>query len=118
MTLARTASRSLFGGTLLLLLATACASDGAVVERSAETLPARDVPALFERGTGVPGVRAAAGSCWNPMVDPRDGTTLRLVRSANGAGDYEPPAGRYGVGSDQLLRLDCASGKTIGIVAR
>jgi len=117
MNLARTALRTILGGSLLLLLAVACASDGATSQPVA-TLPARDVPPLFERGTGTPGVRAAAGSCWNPMVDPRDGTTLRLVRSANGAGDYEPPAGRYGVAADQLLRLDCASGKTIGIVPR
>lgn len=109
--------RALLRGPMLLLLAAACASEGSM-RPTVATVPARDVPPLFERGTGTPGARAAAGTCWNPMVDPRDGGVLRLVRSANGAGDYEPPAGRYGVGSDQLLRIDCASGKTIGIVPR
>jgi hypothetical protein len=56
--------------------------------------------------------------CRNPMVDPRDGTRLSLIRSAGGHGDYEVPAGRYGVGEGQLLRLECATGNVIGVVAR
>jgi len=107
----------LAGALLLALLAAGCASDGSVRQQGA-TLPARDVPALFERGPVAAGTRAEAGACWNPLVDPRDGASLRLVRSANGVGDYEPPAGRYGVGAGQLLRIECASGKTVGIVAR
>lgn len=107
----------LVGAVLVALLAGGCASEGSM-RPQATTLPARDVPALFERGAAAPGTRAETSACWSPMVDPRDGTSLRLVRSANGLGDYEPPAGRYGVGSGQLLRLECASGKTVGIVAR
>jgi hypothetical protein len=49
--------------------------------------------------------------CHNPMVDPKDGTRLTLVRSSSGMGDYEAPEGRYGVGKGQLLRLDCANGR-------
>lgn len=56
--------------------------------------------------------------CRNPMVDSRDGTRLILVRSAEGLGDYEVPEGRYGVGSDELLRLDCGTGTARGIVRR
>jgi hypothetical protein len=61
--------------------------------------------------------RAGEG-CRNPMVDPRDGTALTLVRSDKGMGDYEVPEGRYGVGAKQLLRLDCATGRVVGIVKR
>jgi hypothetical protein len=32
--------------------------------------------------------------------------------------DYSVPAGRYGVGSNELLRLDCNTGIPIGIVRR
>jgi hypothetical protein len=52
------------------------------------------------------------------MVDPRDGTTLKLIRSKDGRGDYEVPPGRYGVGEGKLLRLDCATGRIVAIVKR
>lgn len=64
--------------------------------------------------------------CRNPMVDPRDKTLLELRRSANGIGDYRVMAGqdaglasggKYGMSSRDLLRIDCATGKAIGIVA-
>ena len=61
--------------------------------------------------------------CRNPMVDPRNGTTLSLVRSKDGAGDYQvlgeqyDLVSRYGVDSRNYLRLDCATGKALGIVA-
>jgi hypothetical protein len=50
------------------------------------------------------------------MVDPRTGLRLVLERSESGHGDYAVPAGRYGVEPGHLLRLDCATGKTLGIV--
>ncbi len=53
--------------------------------------------------------------CRNPMIDPRDKTLLELRRSANGKGDYRVQ--NYGLASTQLLRIDCATGKAIGIVA-
>jgi hypothetical protein len=60
--------------------------------------------------------------CRNPMVDPRNGTALNLMRSKNGMGDYQV-LGRqyeldsaYGVDSRHLLRIDCATGKALGIV--
>jgi hypothetical protein len=56
--------------------------------------------------------------CHNRMVDPKDGTKLTLVRSSNGMGDYEALEGRYGVGKGQLLRLDCANGRPMGVVKR
>jgi hypothetical protein len=58
------------------------------------------------------------GSCRSPLVDPRDRTGLVLVRSAAGRGDYEVPEARYGVGQGELLRVDCASGRALGVVPR
>ena len=60
----------------------------------------------------------AGGPCRNPMVDPRDGMRLVLARSSGGLGDYEVPAGRYGVGERELLRLDCGTGRAVGVVGR
>jgi hypothetical protein len=64
----------------------------------------------------------ADGVCRNPMGDPRDKTELFLRRSAGGKGDYgvNPGVfggGKYGMTTQQLLRIDCATGKAIGIVA-
>jgi hypothetical protein len=60
--------------------------------------------------------------CRNPMADPRNGTTLNLMRSKNGSGDYQVLGEQYevdstyGVDSRHLLRIDCATGKALGIV--
>ncbi|MFI5120283.1 MAG: hypothetical protein ACHQM4_07715 [Thermoanaerobaculia bacterium] len=65
--------------------------------------------------------RAGEG-CRNPMVDPRNKTTLNLMRSKNDIGDYEVIGeqyeldSKYGVDSRHLLRIDCATGKALGIV--
>jgi hypothetical protein len=64
----------------------------------------------------------AGEGCRNPMVDPRDGTTLNLVRSKDGMGDYQVMnkdyelKSQYGVDPRHLLRIDCATGKALGIV--
>lgn len=57
-----------------------------------------------------------ATGCRSPMVDPRDGTRLILKRSAADRGDYVVPAGRYGIAVGELLRLDCATGRPLGVV--
>ncbi len=60
--------------------------------------------------------------CRNPMVDPRNGTALNLMRSTKGVGDYQVLGNQYelgssyGVDSRHLLRIDCATGKALGIV--
>jgi hypothetical protein len=64
--------------------------------------------------------------CRSPMVDPRGKTLLTLRRSAGDKGDYwveslgsESPGintKTYGLTSQQLLRIDCGTGKAIGIV--
>lgn len=67
--------------------------------------------------------------CKSPMADPRGKTVktmLTLRRSADGKGDYMVETmgdeslgidGKvYGLTSRQLLRIDCATGKALGIV--
>jgi hypothetical protein len=56
--------------------------------------------------------------CRNPMVDPRDGTKIQLIRSSHDRGDYKVSTGRYGVGEKELLRLDCGTGRVVGIVRK
>jgi hypothetical protein len=78
--------------------------------------PADDVPARFTTEDGI----MPEDACRSPMIDPRDHTRLRLVRSAqygmSHRGDFEVSGGRYGVGQGELLRIDCSTGDVIGIV--
>ena len=53
-------------------------------------------------------------ACRNPLVDPRDGARLTLVRSSSGFGDYRPDKPRYGLAGDQLLRINCSNGRPVG----
>ncbi len=67
--------------------------------------------------------------CKSPLADPRGKTVktlLTLKRSADGKGDYvvetmgDESSGvdgkAYGLTSRQFLRIDCATGKALGIV--
>jgi hypothetical protein len=63
-------------------------------------------------------VEPVPGSCKNPLIDPRDQTRIILVRSAEGRGYYRVPQGRYGVGSRELLLVECGTGRAMGIVNR
>jgi hypothetical protein len=56
--------------------------------------------------------------CRNPLVDPLSGVRITLVRSSGGYGDYEVPDGKYDVGKGEVLRVECATGKAIGIYKR
>jgi hypothetical protein len=71
----------------------------------------------------------AGEGCKSPLADPRGKTVrtiLTLRRSADGKGDYMVDTtgdeslgidGKvYGLTSRQLLRIDCATGKALGIV--
>ncbi len=102
---------------LALLCLTGCATQRPVADASG----LRDLPDHFLVGThtGASTSEPSPGDgCRNPMVDPRDGTRLTLVRSEGGRGDYQVPEGQYGVDRRHLLRLDCASGRAVGIVRR
>jgi len=84
--------------------------------RQAEDAPDHFVVGAIDgAGTSEP---APGAGCRNPMVDPRNGTRLTLVRSSEGQGDYEVPPRQYGVGEGEVLRIDCATGRTIGIFKR
>jgi hypothetical protein len=50
------------------------------------------------------------------MLDPRDGARIVMLRSSNGVADYAVAEGQYGVRRGHLLRLECNTGRVVGIV--
>ena len=94
----------------LLCAASACATSF----HGAPTRAASDAPSAFSPEGGAP--LPAGGACLSPLVDPRDETRITLARSVSSLGDYRVPEGRYGVGARELLRIDCATGRVVGIV--
>ena len=84
--------------------------------------PAKATPERFN----LPDTKAATPGCRSPLTDPRDDTRLVLFRSTvvEGRipmylGDYVvTPTGRYGVGSRELLRVDCDNQRGMGVVDR
>ncbi len=82
--------------------------------------PATGVPEHFDAPHAGPGEPTA---CTSPLRDPRDGTELVMLRSSNEAGhligDYTvAPAGQYGVGENEALRVDCRTWRAVGVVPR
>lgn len=110
-------SRPAISTLVLSLVAAACATTSTFSAEPRDLRPARDTPITFVTVDGVSGV---PDWCANPLIDPRDQTRLRLVRSgAVGSvqqGDYAVEGGQYGVGPGELLRIECSTGQTIGIV--
>lgn len=84
--------------------------------------PATDVPGRFEPSGQyarvAPADTISGDDCTSPMTDPRTGEQIVMRRAARGIADYEVPVGRYGVQSGEYLRLDCNSGRVLGIVKR
>jgi len=112
-----------FGRTALMLMApllfVACASSDFGTDQNIRSPD--DAPNRFMVGEiNEEATRAATASegCRSPMVDPRDGTRLQLVRSSRDQGDYSVPNGKYGANEGELLRLNCESGEVIGFVVR
>jgi hypothetical protein len=103
---------------LLPLIAAACATTSTFPAQGRELRMAQDVPVSFVTDDGSAGV---PDGCRSPLIDPRDQTRIRMQRSgtvgSRSQGDYEVPDGRYGVGADELLRIDCRTGQVLGIVA-
>ena len=76
--------------------------------------PAADAPARFDPPAGA----VLDGACRSPMTDPRTGDALRFVRTQGERGDYEVRAGQYGAREGELLRIDCRTGRAVGLVRR
>jgi len=109
-------------GTLaaITLLLAACATGGtpfdAPVLRPATDTPVRFRldPAVGEQvGDTIPGT-----GCRSPLVDPRSGVRLTMVRSAVELADYAVEGDFYEVGPDELLRVRCRTGEPVGVVKR
>lgn len=114
------AMRRLPAWLFLVALLGGCTGSSHTLESRSILRAAEDAPDEFL--VGFPNSTATetpspGGACRNPMVDPRDGTRLTLIRSSNGRGEYEA-AGRYGLAAGELLRLDCGTGSPLGIVRR
>lgn len=88
-----------------------------VPTRSAEGAPERFDP-VAPTVRVPPADTISASGCTSPMRDPRDGTIIRFIRSATTHADFEVPAGQYGVGPREVLRLDCNTGQVVGVVRR
>lgn len=96
-----------------------CASKQASSTAGSPVRTTVDVPDHFMTDTPTGAAEPGPGDdCHNPLIDPRDGTRLTLIRSADGRGDYESQPLRYGLKVGELLRVDCASGRAVGIVKR
>lgn len=105
----------------LLIAAAACSFGGCSIATedvwtAREMRSASDLPPQFVTEDGV---QPEESACRNPLIDPRDQTRLRLIRSISGGGgrgDYEVTGGKYGVGPNELLRINCSTGEALGIV--
>lgn len=110
-------NRRMAVAVLMPLLAGACATTSTFPVDSRDMRLAQEAPVHFVTVDGAAGV---ANACVSPLVDPRDQTRLRLVRSgsvgASHRGDYAVEGGRYGVRAGELLRIDCGTGQALGIV--
>ena len=113
----KTRLTSVFCGVFLLLLLSCGSSDLGGRSLTAIDREAIDVPDRFEAPAGT---TMGENSCLNPLTDPRNGTKiiLRTAFGDEGVGDYEVPSGMYGVGSRELLRINCSTGEVMGIVPR
>ena len=87
---------------------------------NASAQPAVGAPDRFDpmtpQGRLPPADTLVGAGCLSPMSDLRDGTVLTMERAMGGVADYSLPTGRYGVQPGQLLRLDCNTGRVIGVV--
>lgn len=75
--------------------------------------PATDIPGQFTLQNGALNGNAV---CQSPLLDPRDQTVLQLVQPDRGEGNYQVPDGKYGVAAGELLRVDCTTGRALGIL--
>lgn len=103
---------------LALVVLIGCAASGPAWDESDIVRPAVGAPERFRVPMESGSMEIEPGGyCRSPLVDPRDGTRLGLVRSVPEWGDYEVPAAKYGISDPkhELLRVDC-DGRPVGIV--
>lgn len=106
----------------IALALVACVSGGPADLSGPVLRPAAGAPERFEPEPPSlriqPGDTLAGGGCRSPLVDPRDGFTIRMVRSEAVVADYAVEMGRYGVEDGELLRVECNTGRVMGVVRR
>jgi hypothetical protein len=86
--------------------------------------PVAGIPAEFIGPSGV--TEPVGATCRSPLRSPNGEVVLTLMRSGReqarpsiGWGDYAvAPGGSYGLQPDQLLRVECGSGRPTGAVPR
>lgn len=102
-------------GLAVLTAATGCSTVSETLKTTPNRVerPATDTPDQFTLKDGNLPVNAV---CQDPLLDPRDKTEMRLVLADRGEGNYQVPAGKYGVGPGELLRIDCTTGRALGIL--
>ncbi|MBW2937414.1 hypothetical protein KXJ69_04815 [Aureisphaera sp. CAU 1614] len=100
-------------GALFATLLLGCGTSQKSNSNTHITKQAQDTPEAFVPAQGIALDNA---SCKSPMIDPRDGTEILMVSAENGFGNYKVTPPKYGVQPGELLRLDCQTGKPIGIV--
>jgi hypothetical protein len=113
--------RHWLGSALVLLIGsfTGCAAKQSNPTTESQVRSAVDVPDHFLTDTATGATEPGPGEgCHNPLIDPRNGARLMLIRSADGRGDYDIQPPRYGLKADELLQVECASGRAVGIVKR
>ena len=97
-----------------MFLLISCGTSGGAGDRDA-IRTASEAPEGF---SAVFATTPGNSDCQSRLVDPVDQVELVLVKSLDGVGDYLVPMGKYGVGPDELLRIDCRSGRVLGIVKK
>lgn len=93
-----------------------CGSSNASTDADQEVLrPPSDAPESFSAVFATP---VGSKDCQSRLVDPVDQVELVLIKSFDGVGDYLVPLGKYRMASDELLRINCRTGKVIGVVKK
>ena len=101
---------------LCIICLSGCGSSGPATEADSEILRApSDAPESFSAVFATP---VGSKDCQSRLVDPVDQVELVLIKSFDGVGDYLVPLGKYRMASDELLRINCRTGKVIGVVKK
>lgn len=103
--------------SVFMMLLLSCGSGNVQTRTMKPVLRAAvDAPERFE---AVAGTTLSEQTCKSPLIDPRDGTEIKMQYSfKEGVADYLVPNGKYGVEPGEFLRVDCATGEIRGIVRK